>query len=284
MILKLADQTISTPSGIAEDVFVKVGKFHFPTDFVVVDYVADPRVPLILERPFLRTAHALIDVHGEKFTLRFNNESVTFKVGDTSGYSYNDYESINLIDVIDLSCEEYSQEVLGFSDITKSGTPTPILEPIVSKSSHTLTPFGESDFLLEDTDAFLALEDDPISPEIDESYYDLEGDIRLLEELLNDDPFTPLPPKEIKTVELKKEKSSIDEPPELELKDLPSHLEYAFLEGTDKLPVIISKNLDEDEKVQLLTVLKSHKRAIAWKISNIKGIDPQFCTYKILME
>ncbi|GJS00258.1 hypothetical protein Tco_0316766 [Tanacetum coccineum] len=69
-----------------------------------------------------------------------------------------------------------------------------------------------------------------------------EGDIRLIEELLNDDPFTPLPPKEIKTVELKKEKSSIDEPPELELKDLPSHLEYAFLEGTDKLPIIIAKN------------------------------------------
>ncbi|GJV54441.1 reverse transcriptase domain-containing protein [Tanacetum coccineum] len=284
MILKLADRTISTPSGIAEDVFVKVGKFHFPTDFVVVDYVADPRVPLILGRPFLRTAHALIDVHGEKFTLRFNNESVTFKVGDTLGYSYNDYESINLIDVIDLSCEEYSQEVLGFSDITKSGTPTPILVPIVFKSSPTLTPFGESDFLLEDTNALLALEDDPISSEIDESYYDPEGDIRLLKEILNDDPFTPLPPKEIKTVELKKEKSSIDEPLELELKDLPSHLEYAFLEGTDKLPVIIAKNLDEDEKDQLLTVLKSHKRAIAWKISDIKGIDPQFCTHKILME
>ncbi|GJT72150.1 reverse transcriptase domain-containing protein [Tanacetum coccineum] len=218
MILELADRTISTSSSIAEDVFVKVGK----------------------------TTHALINVHGEKLTPRFNNESVTFKV-------------------------EYSQEVLGFSNITKSGNPTPILEPIVSKSSPTLTPFGESDFLLEDTDAFLALEDDLISPEIEESYYDPEGDIRLLEELLNDDPFTPLPPKEIKTVELKKEKSLIDEPPELELKDLPSHLEYAFLEGTDKLPIIIAKNLDEDKKDQLLTVLKSHKRAIAWKISDIKG-------------
>ncbi|GJV42168.1 reverse transcriptase domain-containing protein [Tanacetum coccineum] len=261
MILGLADRTISTPSGIAEDVFVKVGKFHFPTYFVVVDYVADPRVPLILRRPFIRTAHALIDVHGEKLTLRFNNESVTFKVGDTSGYSYNDYESINLINVIDLSCEEYSLEVLGFSDITKSGNPTPILELIVSKSSPTLTPFGESDFLLEETDAFLALE-----------------------ELLNDDPFTPLLPKEIKTVELKKEKSSIDEPPEFELKDLPSHLEYAFLEDTNKLAVIIAKNLKDEERVVLLEVLKSHKRAIIWKISDIKGIDPRFCSYKILME
>ncbi|GJW53226.1 reverse transcriptase domain-containing protein [Tanacetum coccineum] len=84
--------------------------------------------------------------------------------------------------------------------------------------------------------------------------------------------------------ELKIVKSFFDDPPELELKDLPSHLEYAFLEGTDKLPVIITKNLKEDEKVRLLKVLKSHKRAITWKISDIKGIDPQFCTHKILME
>ncbi|GKF82620.1 hypothetical protein Tco_0244276, partial [Tanacetum coccineum] len=84
--------------------------------------------------------------------------------------------------------------------------------------------------------------------------------------------------------ELKTVKSSIDDPLELELKDLPSHLEFSFLEGTDKLPVIIAKNLKEDEKVRLLKVLKSHKRAIAWKISDIKGIDPQFCTHKILME
>ncbi|GJW77363.1 hypothetical protein Tco_0139045 [Tanacetum coccineum] len=79
-------------------------------------------------------------------------------------------------------------------------------------------------------------------------------------------------------------KSFIDDPPELEFKDLPSHLEYAFLEGTDKLPVIISKNLKDEEKDAFLKVLKSNKRAIAWKISDIKGIDPRFCTHKILME
>ncbi|GKE25690.1 hypothetical protein Tco_1441074 [Tanacetum coccineum] len=89
---------------------------------------------------------------------------------------------------------------------------------------------------------------------------------------------------DLKQVDVTLTKSSIEEPPELELKDLPSHLEYAFLEGTDKLPVIISKELKEDEKAALLKVLKSHKRAIAWKISDIKGIDPSFCTYKILME
>ncbi|GJS96082.1 hypothetical protein Tco_0803050 [Tanacetum coccineum] len=88
----------------------------------------------------------------------------------------------------------------------------------------------------------------------------------------------------LKQVEVTKAKSLIEGPPELELKDLPSHLEYAYLKGIDKLPMIIAKGLKDDEKEALLKVLKSHKRAIAWKITDIKGIDPRFCTYKILME
>ncbi|GJZ71763.1 reverse transcriptase domain-containing protein [Tanacetum coccineum] len=261
MILELTDRSTTRPADIAENVFVKVGKFHFPTDFVVVDYVVDPRVPLILGRPFWRTGRALIDVYGEELTLRHDDEAITFKVGQTSRYFYNDAESINRIDVIDIACGEYAQEVLEFLEISTSGNPTS--EPIISTSSPTLTPFEDSDFLLEETDAFLAIEDDLISPEIDDSYYDSEGDIRLLEEFLNDDLSSPLPPKELHVEELKIVKSSIDDPPELKLKDLPSHLEYAYLEGTDKLPVIIAKDLKEDEKVRLLKVLKSHKHAIA---------------------
>ncbi|GKE41077.1 reverse transcriptase domain-containing protein [Tanacetum coccineum] len=192
-----------------------------------------------------------------------------------------------------MACEEYSQEVLGFSDMIASGNPTPYYDPIVSNSSPTLTPFGDSDFLLEEVDAFLALEDDPTSPEVDDSYYDSEGDILILEAFLNDDPSLPPPTqgmylpeirKELKVVEPKNEKSSIDEPPVVELKDLPPHLEYAFLVGDDKLPVIIAKDLSVEEKAALIKVLKSHKRAITWKLSNIKGIDPGFCTHKILME
>ncbi|GJS41318.1 hypothetical protein Tco_0566361 [Tanacetum coccineum] len=178
--------------------------------------------------------------------------------------------------------DEYSQEVLGFS---VSSNPTPTSDPIVSTSSPTLTPFGDSDSLLEETDAFLAIEDEPISPEIDDSYYDSEGDILLLEKFLNDDPSSPpLPPQELKVVEPKNEKSLIDEPPEVELKDLPPHLQYVFLEGIDKLPVIIAKDLKDEEKAALIKVLKSHKQAIAWKLSDIKGINPEFCTHKILME
>nr|GEZ12242.1 reverse transcriptase domain-containing protein [Tanacetum cinerariifolium] len=178
MTLELTDRSISRPVGVVEDVFIKVGTFHLLADFVVVDFDADPRVPLILERSFLKIGCALIDVYKGKLTL---------------------------------PCEEYSQKVLVFS---MSGNPTPSTEPIVSISSPTLTPFGDGDFLLEETDAFLAIDDEPISPEIDDRYYDSEGDILLLEEFLNDDPSSlPLPPQELKVVEPTNEKSSIDEPP-----------------------------------------------------------------------
>ncbi|GJR58150.1 reverse transcriptase domain-containing protein [Tanacetum coccineum] len=282
LTLELADRSTSRPIGVAEDVFIKVGKFHFLADFVVIDFDADPRVPLILERSFLKTERALIDVYAGELTLRVGNNAVTFNLDQTSRYSSNYDNSVNRIDIIEVACEEYSQEVLGFSE---SSNPTPSTEPIVSTSSPTLTPFGDSDFLLEETDAFLAIEDEPISPKIDDSYYDSEGDILLLEKFLNDDPSSPpLPSQELKVVEPKNEKSSIDEPPEVELKDLPPHLEYAFLEGTDKLPVIIAKDLKDEEKAALIKVLKSHKRAPTWQLSDIKGINPEFCTHKILME
>ncbi|GJR75658.1 reverse transcriptase domain-containing protein [Tanacetum coccineum] len=151
MTLELADRSITQPIGIAEDVYLKVGKFKFPADFVVVDFDADPRVPLILGRSFLKTGRALIDVYEGELTLR------------------------------------------KFSDVIASGNPTPYYDPIVSTSSPTLTPFGDSDFLLEEVDAFLALKDDPTSPKVDDSYYDPEGDILLLESFLNDDPSLPPP-------------------------------------------------------------------------------------------
>nr|GFC12663.1 reverse transcriptase domain-containing protein [Tanacetum cinerariifolium] len=110
----------------------------------------DPRVPLILGRPFLNTAHALIDVYEGEITLRHDEQSLTLKCGDTSSISYNNFESLNKVDLIDATYEEYLQEVLGFSDVVASGNPTPYYEPIVSNSSPTLTPFDQSDFLLLD--------------------------------------------------------------------------------------------------------------------------------------
>nr|GFA16505.1 reverse transcriptase domain-containing protein [Tanacetum cinerariifolium] len=161
-------------------------------------------------------------------------------------------------------------------------------------SSPTLTPFDESDFLLlEEADAFIAIDDEPISPEINATYYDPEGDILILKALLNSAPLPPLPNqkdyflgihKDLKVIEPKENKSSNDEPPEVELKELPPHLEYVFLGDDNKWPVIISKDLSVDEKTALIKVLKSRKQAIAWKLIDIKYIDPEFCSHKILLE
>nr|GFB32850.1 reverse transcriptase domain-containing protein [Tanacetum cinerariifolium] len=282
MTLELADRSITCPKGVAEDVFIKEGKFHFLTDFVVVDFEADPRVPLILRRSFLRIGRALIDVYGEEITLRVNDEAVTFNLNQTTRYSstYDDL-SINRIDIIDVTREEYAQEILGFSNNFLGGNPTSTFKPILSDSSHSRTPFEGSDYILEEINAYL--KDESISSKIDHANCDPKGDICLIEKLLNYDPFQLLP-MNLKQGEVVKAKSSIEEPPELELKELPSHLEYAYLEGADKLLVIISKDLKLVKKVALLKVLKSHKKAIAWKITNIKGIDPRFYTHKILME
>nr|GEV35343.1 reverse transcriptase domain-containing protein [Tanacetum cinerariifolium] len=165
--------------------------------------------------------------------LALEDLAITFKVGQTSKYSYNDAESINRIDVIDIACKEYVQEVLGFSDTFKSGNPTLISDPIIALSSSSLSSFEGGDFILEEIEACLTSKSIPSG--IDDTNLYLEGDIRLLEELLNNDPSSSslLPSKELNVEEIKTIKSSIDEPSELELKELPYHLEYAFLDGTD---------------------------------------------------
>nr|GEU83685.1 reverse transcriptase domain-containing protein [Tanacetum cinerariifolium] len=238
-------------------------KLGDPGKFLIAYFEADHRVPLILGRSFLRIGRALTDVYGEEITLRVNDEFATFNLNQTMRYpSTYDDNSVNRIDVINIAYEEYAQDVLDFKYNSK--------KPIVKSSSPTLTPFGESDFLLEEIVDFL--KDESILTGIEDYCYDSEGDILYLEKLLNDDP-SQLPPTDLKQAEETKAKSSIEEPPELKLKELSSHLGYAFLEETDKLHVIIVKDLKDDEKEALLKVLKSHKRAIAWKIIDIK--DPQ---------
>nr|GEZ91695.1 reverse transcriptase domain-containing protein [Tanacetum cinerariifolium] len=207
MTLELVDRSITRHKEVAEDVFVKVGKFHFPTDFVVVDFEADLRVPLILGRSFLRTSRAFIDVYGEEITLRVNDDSITFNLNQTMRYSstYDD-TSVNRVDVIDIACEEFVQDVLDFQYNPKSSSPTLVYddlisesdsnkEPIVKSSSPTFTPFGERNFFLEEIKDFL--NDDSIPTEIENSVYDPEGDILFLEKLLNEDPFQ-LPPMDLK--------------------------------------------------------------------------------------
>nr|GEZ69426.1 reverse transcriptase domain-containing protein [Tanacetum cinerariifolium] len=181
-------QSITRPKGVTEDVFIKVGKFHFPTDFVVVDFEADPHVPLILGRSFLRIGRALIDVYGEEITLQVNDEAITFNLNQTTRYSstYDD-SSVNRIDIIDVAREEYAQEMLGFSINSSGGNPTLTSQPILFYSSPSLTPFKGSDFILEEIEAYL--KDKSISPKINHADYDPKGDICLIEKLLNNDPF-----------------------------------------------------------------------------------------------
>ncbi|GJS77888.1 hypothetical protein Tco_0727769 [Tanacetum coccineum] len=195
-------------------------------------------------------------------------------------FHYNNLESLKKVDLIDVTCEEYSQEVLGFSDSVAYNNPSLYYDPIVSASSPTLTPFDESDFLLfEEADAFIAIDDEPVSPVFNATYYDPEGDILILDALLNSDPLPPQPnqgdylpgiQKDLKVVEPQKsllEYATSFEPkveiPDVELKELPLHLKYAFLEENNKLPVIISKELSQDEKTSLINVLKNQKQAIA---------------------
>ncbi|GJS36449.1 hypothetical protein Tco_0534831 [Tanacetum coccineum] len=141
-------------------------------DFVAVDFEPDPRVPLILGRSLLKTSSALIDVYEGEITLRVGKEAITFNLDQTSSYTANyNHMTANRIDVIDMDCEEYSQEVLGFSNVISSSNPTPNYDPIVSTSFPTLTPFGDSDFLLfEEADSFLAIEDDIQLHRIDPTY------------------------------------------------------------------------------------------------------------------
>ncbi|GKD91349.1 reverse transcriptase domain-containing protein, partial [Tanacetum coccineum] len=171
MTLELANPSIAYPAGIAEDVFVQVGKFTFPTDFVVVDYDVDPRVPLILGRPFLRTARALRD----------GDEKLIFHADNTSKHPHkHGNESINMINFIDIICEDHFQEVL---KIKKSNHP--ISGSTTSSDSFpSLAPFKTSDSLLEEFADELALLD-PFPPRNEDDNFDPEADLREIEYLLN---------------------------------------------------------------------------------------------------
>nr|GEZ83901.1 reverse transcriptase domain-containing protein [Tanacetum cinerariifolium] len=256
MTLELADRSVSKPIGIAKDVSFKVGVFHFPADFVVVDFEPDSRVPLILGRCFLKTSRALIDVHKGELTLRIGIEAITYNLDQTVRYSAN-YNQMT-VNRIDFVCEEYSQEVLGLSDTTVSGNPTPIDDPIVSTNSPTLIPFGDSDFLLfEEANAFLGLEDDPDSPKINPFYYDLEGDILLLEAILNCEPLPPFlimnniflrTKRSSKCVKLRQLNPLLMNLLRLNLRTYLTILSMRFLRATTSCPSLLLKNLEVRKK------------------------------------
>ncbi|GKE72210.1 hypothetical protein Tco_1534251, partial [Tanacetum coccineum] len=183
--------TVSLKTDIAEDVCVQVGKFTFHADFVVIDYDVDPRVPIILRRPILRTAHALVDVYGEELILRDSDEKLIFHADSTSKHPQkHGNESINMINFIDITCEDRFQEVLKIkkSNHTLSGSTT---SP--SDSSPSLTPIETSDSLLEEFADELALLDLFTSGTEDDNF-DPKANLREIEYLLYQDPSTDSSP------------------------------------------------------------------------------------------
>nr|GFA34416.1 reverse transcriptase domain-containing protein [Tanacetum cinerariifolium] len=264
MVLVLADRTISKPTGVAENVFIKVGKFYFPADFVILDFVADPRVPLILGRPFLSTAHALINVYEGEITLRHDDQSLTLKCGDTPSISYNNLKPLNKVDLIDATCEEYSQEVLDLPMLFQTKFLHHTMNPsfriprkILHHSMQVISYFWKRQMLL--SQLMMNRSHQTSMPPIM-----TPKEISILEALLNNDPKPPSNQKDyfltlhkdLKVVEPKNQ-SFEDEPPEVELKELPPHLEYAFLGDNEKWPVIIVKDLSSNKKTTLINVLKT---------------------------
>nr|GEY47715.1 hypothetical protein [Tanacetum cinerariifolium] len=265
------------------------GRFLIPCDFTGLDNclaLADLGASINLMPLLIWKKLRLPTLNDTKMVLELADRTIL----KPTGVAENVF--VKVIDLIDATCEEYSQVVLGFTDDVSTEVSSPIYEPIVSSSLQNLTPFDESDFLLlEEADDFIVIDDEPISSNIDATYYDPEGDILILEALLNNDPeplsnqkvFFPTLHKDLKVVEPKTQPKE-DEPPEVELKELTPHLEYAFLSDNGKWPIIIAKDLSPNEKTDLINVLKNRKKATAWKLTDIKCIDPEFCSHKILLE
>ncbi|XP_076891619.1 uncharacterized protein LOC143543100 [Bidens hawaiensis] len=236
MSIQLAHRSIKYPRGIVENMLVKIDKFVFPVDFVILDMEEDKSVPLILGRPFLATAKAIIDVCTGKLTLKVNDEAITFDIGKSMQYPQQHGDTLYCVDIIDSIVSCYMRD----SSI-KTPSETQVLDKTLNK------PILENENL-------------------NNNYHEESEKIYEISE--NNE----------------KSKPSIEEPLALELKELPKHIEYAFLEKDSQLSVIITSHLSKEEKDELLKVLKNHKKAIAWKIMDIKGISPSFCTHKILME
>nr|KYP33667.1 Retrovirus-related Pol polyprotein from transposon 17.6 [Cajanus cajan] len=238
MTLQLADRSIKYPHGIVEDLLVKVDKFWFPVDFVIMDMEEDSEVPLILGRPFMKTAKVIIDVDDGKLKVRVQDDEVNFNVFEAMKHP-SDKSGCFRVDVIDELCMEAQKS---FS------VATPLEKALVNAVSE----INEED----------------------------EKEIqKCLEEL---DKAKEISPSSTSVQDLNKEEKF--QPQKLELKQLPSHLKYVFLEANGGKPVIINSSLSVEEEKKLIEVLKANEGAIGWTLSDLKGISPSYCMHRILME
>nr|GEX76723.1 reverse transcriptase domain-containing protein [Tanacetum cinerariifolium] len=245
MSVRLADRSFQYPVRIAENMLVEVGKFTFLADFVILEMEEDSKVPLILGRLFLHTADAVNRVKQKQLNLGVGTERMIFNINSMMKHSYSNDETCFRIDVTDEIFEE------DFNALLDEG----------SKILHSIkgTLFEEEIFA--EFDEFMALTADENS----DSEFDTE-----------EPPF-----KKITINTNYKIKTSLKEPfTDLELKPLPDNLVYVFLEEPSFLRVIITSQLSK-EKNKLISVLKKHKQAFAWKTTDISGICPSFCKHKI---
>ena len=245
--LQLADRSVTYPRGIIEDLLVKVGKFVFPSDFIVLDMEEDRKIPLILGRPFLKTARTLIDVEKGQLTVRCGEESMTFDVFKSLNYPNDVDESCFRIDILDNLVDDYVENL------------------------HDVDPLETC--LFDGVEEFIPYS----STSCNEVVASLEATPRWKPSYKQRPQILALPPR-------KESVPSIEKAPELELKTLPDHLRYAFLNSNKTLPVIISSKLSILQEEKLLRVLREHKKAIGWTLADIQGISPKICSHKILME
>ncbi|GJX84684.1 DNA-directed DNA polymerase [Tanacetum coccineum] len=263
MSLELADRSIQYPRGIIENVLIKVDKFVLPIDFVILDMPEDSRVPIILGRPFLATARAMIDVFNKKITLRVGDDEVIFDVDQSIKRPTTKDDECYGIDDLDETINEEARELLTNEE------PDSFLSRGLEKS------IDQSD-----------LECCESTSSNDKNGSDLENSIRHIDSINTPYPVTQGTSNgdNVKSEHLYSASANEIDEKKPELKNFPQHLEYAYLHGDKSFPIIISSELSENEKTSLLQVLERRKGIIAWKMSDIKGISPSYCTHKILME
>ena len=245
MTLTLADRSISYPFGVLEDVLVKVNELVFPADFVILDMAEDEEMPLILGRPFLATGRALIDVEMGELMLRFHNEQVVFNIFEAMKHR-DENPKCYRIDVVEEIVEDNCREP----------QPTQPLEKTIVNS-------------IESCDHDEDLEVNECVRQLEASKQAIEP--VKLEELLGETHKRP-------------EISSKEEEKNPELKELPSHLKYVFINKDVSKPAIISSTLTPLEEEKLMRALRDNQGALGWKISDLKGISPDHCMHRIHME
>ncbi|GJT03905.1 DNA-directed DNA polymerase [Tanacetum coccineum] len=263
MSLELADMSIQYPRGIIENILIKVDKFVLPIDFVILDMPEDSRVPIILGRPFLATARPMIDVFNKKITLRVGDDEVVFDVDQSIKRPTTKDDECYGIDDLDDTINKEAQELLPNEE------PDSFLSRGLEKS------MDQSD-----------LECCESTSSDDKNGSDLENSIRRIKSINTPYPVTQgtTNGNDVKSEHLYSASANEIDEKKPELKNLPQHLEYAYLNGDKSFPIIISSELSEKEKISLLRLLERRKGAIAWKMLDIKGISSSYCTHKILMK